>query len=115
MPNSVIGRALEANIAQPQNLVQGVLRGHVLIAVISQPTGYPTQFLGWAYLTYTYGGAGGVFRTALMRRVAISNNGCAVPIHNVIGVAQGGDTFQGHQLWTVFNRAGIVYDVRIAA
>lgn len=115
MPTSVIGRTLEANIAQPQNLAQGVLRGHVLIAVVSQPSSYPTSFLGWAYVAYTYGGAGGIFRSALMKRVAISNIGCAIPIHNVIGIAQGGDTFQGHQIWTVFNRAGIVYDVRIAA
>jgi hypothetical protein len=115
MATSIIGPKLETNITQPQNLAQGVLRGHVLLSVIFVPASYPTVFLGWAYVAYTYGGAGGVFRTALMKRVAISNNGCAIPIHNVIQVGQGGDTFMGHQVWTNFNRAGIVYDIVVAA
>lgn len=112
MPTSVIGTTLVANIPQNQSLPNGQVRQLILVEVTFQQSKLPTGFLGWAYLVYTSGGSGGIFRSALIERRPITDLGCALTLRNVIGVSQGGDTFMGHQLYLEWRRAGIDYAVR---
>lgn len=114
MPVSIIGLRLEDNLNQPQTTPKGTIRGYALIAVDFSPSMLPTEFLGWAYLLNTYGGAGGNFKSSLIKRVAITNIGCVIEVPNIPGVQQGNDTFIGQQLWTHYRRAGIGYDVRFS-
>jgi hypothetical protein len=112
MPTSVIGTSLVANISQNQSAPSGQYGGIVLVEVTFQASKLPTEFHGWAYLLYTSGGAGGIFRSALVKRAAITSLGCVIQIPNIIGISQGGDTFRGHQLYLEWRRAGIDFAVR---
>lgn len=112
MATSAIGLSLVANVPQNQGAASGQFGGIILVEVTFQQSKLPTEFYGWAYLLYTSGGAGGVFRSALVKRSAITSLGCLFQVPNVIGISQGGDTFRGHQLWLEWRRAGIDYSVR---
>lgn len=113
MATSVVGVTLLQNIPQNQAAVNGQLSGLILIEVTFQLSKLPTEFLGWAYLVYTSGGSGGIFRSALVERKAITTLGCALERRNIIGVSQGGDTFRGYQVFVDWKRAGIDYALRV--
>ena len=113
MATSVLGVTLMANIPQNQSAVNGLVSGQILIEVTFQSSKLPTDFLGWAYLLYTSGGSGDIFRSALVERKPITTMGCVLTKRNIIGVFQGGDTFAGHQVYVDWRRAGIDFAVRV--